>query len=139
VTPAENQARLVADFSAIPDPLERLNALAARARAQPPVPEADRVDAFLVRGCQAPLWVVPECDRATGLWTFRVGSPSPVVGGLAHLTAAVYSGCAAGEIAAFETTVIADLGLDRHLTPNRRAGAAGIAAQIRRYVTGPGP
>ena len=136
MTAAENHRRLVDELSVVPDPFEVLNTLVARTKKLDPLPGSERLEPFLVHGCQSQLWIVPEHDPDSATWSFRAGSDAPVVLALGHLFSTVFSGATADEIAAFTPTVVDDLNLARVLTQNRQHGARQIVAKIKAYVVG---
>ncbi len=101
---------------------ERLTWLVDRARRQPPLGAQERQDAHLVPGCLSKLWVVPEF--AGGRCHFRCDSESQVVRGLAGFLCELASGCTPAELLEAGPGLPSGLGLDRFLSPNRRAAQA---------------
>ena len=134
MTPVENHQRLIDELSVVPDSFEILNALVSRTKKLEPLPPSERLEPFLVHGCQSELWIVPQHDPDTALWTFRPGSDAPVVLALGQLYSTIFSGCTAADITAFTPTVLEDLDLTRVITQNRQHGARQIVAKIKTYV-----
>ena len=132
MTLAEKQTQLVADYSIIDDPQERLAAIVDRARKTPPLPEAERTEANRVKGCVSLAWVVGEV-RA-GRCFFRSDADSPLVRGLLKLLCDFYSDATPAEVAATEPVLLEQLGLNRNLSPTRLNGLRAVRAKIRDFA-----
>ena len=116
---AEKQQQLVADYTIIDDPQERLAAIVDRARKIPPLPETERTEANRVKGCVSLAWVVGEIRD--GRCYFRSDADSPLVRGLLKLLCDFYSEAAPTDVAGTEPALIEQLGLDRNLSQIGRA------------------
>ncbi len=129
---AEKQQQLVADYTIIDDPQERLAAIVDRARNIPSLPDTERTEANRVRGCVSLAWVVGEvrADRCH----FRSDADSPLVRGLLKLLCDFYSEAAPTDVAGTEPALIELLGLDRNLSPTRLNGLKSAAATIRAFA-----
>ena len=132
MTLAEKQRQLVADYSLIDDPQERLSAVVDRAKSRPPLPAAERTEAHRVKGCVSLAWVVGE--MRDGLCYFRSDADSPLVRGLLALLCDFYSDALPVDVAATEPALLEELGLARNLTPTRLNGLRAAAATIRAYA-----
>lgn len=128
MTPDERQRELIAEFSFIEDPHERLAAVVDRARLLPRLPEHERVDANLVPGCTSRVWLLGGCEG--GRCHFRYDCDSPLVKGLVSVLIDTYEGAAPAEVVATEPTALAELGLLRDLSPTRRNGLAAVRRQL---------
>ena len=131
---SETEASLLAELAVLPDPQERLAHLIQRAGRRPPLPPDERTDEALVPGCVSRVWLT--ASQENGRCHFRVAADSPMVFGLMALLCDVYEGAPPGEVAAFETSVFADSGLERHLSPTRRQGLAHSRARLRQLAAG---
>ena len=129
ITAAEKS--LVDELMAFPDVYERLTYLVDISPSKP-VPEAHRKDCYMVQGCMAQLHIVP--FQESGHWTFTPFSEAPMVMALAGLYCRIFSGHTGTDILAHEPQVLEQTDLCRQLSPNRRAGAANIAARIKGYI-----
>ncbi len=125
----EKQAAWRERYAVIPDPQERLAAIVSRRPRVAPVDEVDRTDANLVPGCLSRVWLVGGAIDGR-LW-LRVSAEATVVAALAAFLAEFSDGEAAKEAAAFEPSLLDDLGVGRLLTPTRRHGLEKVAARIR--------
>ena len=132
MTLAEKQRQLVADYSLIDDPQERLAAVVDYARRRPPLSEAERIEAHRIQGCVSLAWVVGEVRD--GRCYFRSDADSPLVRGLLVLLCDFYSDALPADVVATEPALLEELGLARNLSPTRLNGLRAAAATIRAYA-----
>lgn len=126
---ARKQQQLIARYCLIENPVERLEAVIARGRRWPAPDAAQRTAESLVRGCTSRVWLVVWVEE--GRCRFLMEAEAPLVRGLAALLCELYDGEAAGEIAAFEPGLLAPLGLEAHVSPQRQHGFGEIRRTIR--------
>lgn len=101
-------------------------------KALPDLPDADKREENLVRGCQSQVWLATHHDPATGRITFRIDSDAHIVRGLIAIVLAVYDGRTADEILSCDIEAIFDeLELLKHLSPTRGNGLKALIARIR--------
>ena len=124
---AEKQSALIADLNLIPDPHEKLSALASRT--PPAFDPAWRRDDNLVRGCVSRVWLAGE--EREGLCRFACDADSPMVKALAALLCELYSNAPAAEVIVVEPELWDRCGLTRQLTPTRLNGLAAVRNRIR--------
>ncbi len=137
-TLAGRQSRLEAQLRALRDPQARFGFLVERARTQPPLPDALRLDNHRVAGCQVRLWLVPKFQD--GHCRFRCDSDAVTlrafVGVLCELTDALPP----AEVLRLDAAFLEALGLLRQLAESRRATILRVAEQIREFARqAPGP
>lgn len=132
MTVAEKQTRLIANYSIIDDPQERLAAVVDDARRQPALPDAARTEANRVKGCVSQAWIAAEFRD--GRCHFQSDADSPLVRGLLKLMCELYSGGVPSEIIAADTTLFEELGLVRNLSPTRLNGLQSVRAKIREFA-----
>ena len=128
-TAAEAQATIADEFAFFGDWSERYQYLIDLGRKLPPLPDADKIEANRLLGCQSLVWIVASGDR--NRLDFRAISDSTIVSGLIYLALRVYSGRSAEEIVATEPDYIARIGLAKHLSPTRSNGLASLLAFIQ--------
>ena len=131
-TLAEKRDALCAELRALRDAQERLNFLAARARQRPSVPESDKTEANRVEGCLAKLWIAPRFTD--GRCFFAMDSDSLIVKAVAGLLCDFYSGHRPAEILSIDPSFLGPLGINQHLTPNRRNALAKVWEVIRGFA-----
>lgn len=100
----------------------------------PPYPEAARNNAHKVPGCVSQVWLLSQRsgEQEDPVLTFKGDSDAHIVRGLVYIALALYSGKRASEILRTDPeAILAGLGLDEHLTPQRSNGLRSMIARIR--------
>jgi len=120
------------ELGAFSDPLERLEYLVDRARAMPPLPDADKTEANRIDGCMAQLWMTS--SFSDGVCHFHSDSDSMVVKSIAGLLCEIYDGATPQEILEHSPDFLADAGITSHLSANRRNALTQVWAKIRRFA-----
>ncbi|MEN9575577.1 MAG: hypothetical protein RL514_3432 [Verrucomicrobiota bacterium] len=115
---AAKREALLAQLGGFRHPQERLQWLVEQARQRPVLAAELRLEAQRVPGCLANLWLVAEW-REGRCW-FRCDSDSQIVRAVAGLLCEFYSGQSPGEILAMEPGFLEQVGINQHLTANRR-------------------
>ena len=126
---------IVDNFSVLDDWEDRYRYLIELGRQLQPLRDSERTPDSKVRGCASQVWLVANAqgDGADTILEFRGDSDAHIVRGLIAVLLALYSGRTAREILAVdEKAVLAELGLNDHLTPQRSNGLASMVARIKR-------
>jgi len=101
----------------------------------PPLPDEYHVDKYKVEGCLSQVWLKTEIvdDGGPKRLQFDADSDSAIVKGLFAILRILFSGKTAEEILAVDLdAAFAQIGLDRHLSPNRRNGFFAMIEEMRR-------
>lgn len=119
------------------DPDDRYRQLIDLGKALPPMPDALKTDATLVRGCSASVWVYPVTDR--GALTFLADSNAAITKGIIALVLKTVEGKDAAAIGQTDIEgTLAPFDLQSQLSSNRTQGIPNMIALIRetagRYV-----
>ncbi len=123
--------QLTSDFEFLTDWEDRYRHLIEMGRALPALTEAEHNDANKVSGCMSQVWMVADLG-ADGRYTFRADSDAHIVKGLIAILMLAYSGKTAAEIAAVDIDgSFKRLGLNEHLSPNRRNGFFSMVGRIK--------
>lgn len=99
----------------------------------PPMDSALKTDETLVRGCTSKVWMVAgwQDDRLQ----FQADSDAQIIKGLIYILNLAYQNRSRVEIATLDINkTFEDLGLDRHLSPNRRNGFFAMVERIRAFA-----
>ncbi|MFM7181333.1 MAG: SufE family protein [Verrucomicrobiales bacterium] len=120
---------LVEDMLLLPDPQERLGALANWGKKATELPEALGTETNRVHGCVSRVHLAVDGD-ITSLH-FRVLADSVMVRGLVGVTVRLADGCSARELAAINLDWPARLKLERQITPTRLNGLASVVTRIQ--------
>ncbi len=129
---------IIDNFSVLDDWEDRYRYLIELGRGLEPLDDAERTPATKVRGCASQVWLISAASGhgSGAVLKFRGDSDAHIVRGLIAVLFALYSGKKAGDIlAADEKAVLAQLGLDSHLTPQRSNGLASMVARIKADAT----
>ncbi len=119
-------------FAFFDDWEDRYRFLIDLGRAVAPLPERERIDANLVRGCQSKVWLVTRYDAAADRLALAIDSDAHIVRGLAAVVLAAFNGKSPRAIAEFNMEgLFEELALLRHLTPTRGNGLRAMVAKIR--------
>lgn len=96
----------------------------------PPMPDALKTDATLVRGCSASVWVYPITED--GALTFLADSNAAITKGIIALVLKTVEGKSAEEIARLQIEdALAPFDLKNQLSSNRTQGIPNMIALIR--------
>ena len=100
-------------------------------RAIPPLPDEQRTERNLVRGCQSQVWLVARHD-GKGRLHLAIDSDAHIVRGLIAVVLAAYHGKSPAEMVRFNVEALfEELALLSHLTPTRGNGLLAIVSRIR--------
>lgn len=126
---AAKRDALLARLGAFRHPQERLQWLVEQARQREPLTAECCIEAHRVPGCVANLWLVAESRG--GRCEFRCDSDSHIVRAVAGLLCDFYSGASPTEILALPPDFLAEVGINQHLTANRRNVLTRVWERIR--------
>lgn len=123
-------AELIERFSLFDDWEERYAYLIDLGRKLPGLDASLKTEGNRVRGCVSQVWLVHE-DRGDTVH-FDADSDAFIVKGLVAVLLHLYSDRTPDEILALDIEdVFGQLGLEAHLTPNRRSGFFSMVGRIR--------
>ena len=128
-----NVDELVESFAALGEWEERYRYLIELGRKLPLLPEAERTDANKVRGCMSQVWLASTLSPGPPpRLELRGDSDAHIVKGLIALLFKLYAGRTPREILALDArSVFERLGLENHITMNRRNGFYSMVERIR--------
>lgn len=125
---------LIENFELLDDWEDRYRYVIDLGKKLPEFPETRRDDDHKVPGCMSQVWMTSEA-RTEGddtVLEIRGDSDAHIVRGLIGILLEVYSGRPAREILALDIGgLFEQLGLDTHLTANRRNGFTSMVQRIR--------
>lgn len=121
---------MVDNFSLFTDWEERYRYLIDLGKSLPPMDAALKTDATLVPGCTSRVWMVAQGGEG-GRWRFTADSDAHIVRGLIAVLLSAYQDKTAQEIAEVDIEgAFRRIGLDQHLSPNRRNGFFAMVEKI---------
>jgi cysteine desulfuration protein SufE len=123
-------AELIARFEIFDDWEERYRYLIQMGRKLPAFPEELRNDTNKVVGCISQVWVVS--DFVDGRIQLQADSDAFIVKGLIAMLVTLFNNKTAEEVLAVDIeSIFSEIGLDEHLSPNRRNGFVAMVSRIR--------
>ena len=112
---------------------ERYRLLIDLGRGLPPMPDALKTDATLVRGCSASVWVYPV--PGDGGLDFLADSNAAITKGIIALVLAAVQGKPAAEVADMDIAeALAPFDLKNQLSSNRTQGVPNMIALIKQHA-----
>lgn len=102
----------------------------------PKLPDSAKTAANKVHGCQSNVWLVANLEPGSPpIVEFTANSDAIIVNGLIAVLMAMYAGHSPQQILETDAReVFAKLGLERHLSSQRRNGLMGMVDRIRRFA-----
>lgn len=125
---------LVDDFELFEDWEERYRYIVDLGKKLPEMPIESKTDETKVRGCMSQVWMTSDVDtsQTPPRLKFQADSDAFIVKGLIAVLLELYSDRTAQEILNLDTTeALTRLGLENHLSPNRRNGFISMVERIR--------
>lgn len=116
---------------------ERYRYLIELGRDLPPMPEAEHDEAHRVRGCMSQVWLAHSVSQdSPARLEFRGDSDAHIVKGLIALLFSLTSGKTAQEILDLDLAdAFARLGLEQHISMNRRNGFYSMVERIKQMAS----
>ena len=128
----ERKQEVIDDFSMYDEWLDKYEYLIEKGRSLPPLPEGEKTEDKLIKGCQSRVWL--DCSLRDGRLYFTADSDAIITRGIISLLIGVYSGATPAEIAADDFAFVDTIGLRQNLSPTRAGGLASMIETIRRVA-----
>ncbi|XWN37203.1 MAG: SufE family protein [Balneola sp.] len=128
----EVQERIVKEFSLFEDWTERYKYIIKHGEKLKSLPEKDRVEGNLVKGCQSQVWLT--VDLEGNKLIFKADSDAAITKGLVSLVVRLYSNQTPEEILSTNPDFISRIGMQQHLSPTRANGLASMVKQMKIYA-----
>jgi cysteine desulfuration protein SufE len=127
---------LVDEFRELDDRDAELERLLELGESLPPFPDEHRTEQNRVHGCLSQAWVVPGLSAGEPpRLTVQADSDSLIVAGVIAVLKVLFQGRTAADAAGLDVRqALARLGLERHLSPQRRNGLYGIVRRIQDFA-----
>jgi len=101
-------------------------------KSQESLPESDRNEHNLIRGCQSQVWMVADYNPSSNTLALRIDSDAHIVRGLSAIVLACYDGQTPDAIIEHDMDALfAELSLLEHLSPTRGNGLRAMVSKIR--------
>jgi len=128
----ERQDEIIDEFSLFEDWMEKYEHIIELGKELNPLPEAEKSDDLLVRGCQSKVWL--KADVQDQHVCFRADSDAIITKGLVAMMIRVLSGLTPDEIVHADLYFIDQIGLKEHLSPTRSNGLVSMIKKIKLYA-----
>jgi len=124
---------LIDEFDALGDWEDQCSYLIDLGLQLPKLPASAKTEEHRVHGCQSNVWLVPQVkDGKPPVIEFVANSDAMIVNGLIAVLTILFSGRTPQEILDVDAReMFARLGLERHLSSQRRNGLYGMVERIR--------
>lgn len=128
----EKQEQLVQQFSALSEWMDRYTLLIEKGKECPVLPDSDKNESFLIKGCQSRVWI--KAELKDGKVYFKADSDAVITKGIAALLIYVFSGEEPQAIVDAPVDFLDRMGLKEHLSPTRSNGLTAMLKQIKLYA-----
>ncbi len=126
----ESLDEVVENFSLFDNWEERYRYLIDIGRKLPNIDETLKRDEYLVRGCTSRVWLIP--NITDNIFHFQADSDAHIVRGLVAILMAAFQGKNLDDIKSVDIdSAFKEIGLDKHLSANRRSGFFSMVEKIR--------
>ncbi|MGP9770514.1 SufE family protein [Halomonas sp. 200] len=122
------QQELIEELEMFDNWMDRYQYIIDMGKQLPDFPEACKTAEYKIQGCQSNVWMRHEQQGDT--LVFSATSDAAIVSGLIAVLLRIYSERTAAEIRTTEPHFLADLGLDKHLSPTRSNGLHAMLERI---------
>jgi cysteine desulfuration protein SufE len=132
MTIKEIQNEIVDEFSYFDDWEERYEYLIELGKSLKALPEEDKTDDKIIKGCQSSVWLDAELND--NKIEFKADSNAILPKGIAALLVRMYNNQAPKDILDSDTEFINEIGLSEFLSPTRANGLLAMVKQFKFYA-----
>lgn len=132
MTLLEKQNRIIEEFSGLSEWMDRYNLLIEKGKNCPVLPDNEKTESLLIKGCQSRVWIKPEMKD--GKIYFQADSDAVITKGIASLLIQVFSEETPETILNAPVDFLDKIGLKEHLSPTRANGLNAMLKQIKLYA-----
>ncbi len=132
MTIEEIESRIIEEFSAFEDWMDKYSYLIELGNDCPMIEEKDKTEQNLIKGCQSRVWVSAKLQD--GLMDIKADSDAVITKGIIALLLRVFNHQKPEDVYAAQLTFIDQIGLSAHLSPTRSNGLLSMIKQIKLYA-----
>tara|TARA_B110000240_G_C13465297_1_gene438480 strand:- start:252 stop:671 length:420 start_codon:yes stop_codon:yes gene_type:complete len=132
MTIKERQEELIEEFSIFEDWMEKYEYIIDLGKDVDGVNEDDKLEDYLVLGCQSRVWLIPEFEE--GKLHFMADSDAIITKGIVGMVVRVLNDSTPKEILDEELFFVDKIGLKEHLSPTRSNGLVSMIKKIKMYA-----
>lgn len=131
-TIAERAGTIVDEFALFDDWMGKYEHLIEMGRSLPLIDEAYKTNEYLVRGCQAQVWLKAEAEG--DLIRLSADSDALITKGLIAILLCILDRQPADAVVGADFSFLDEIGMKDHLSPTRKNGLDSMIKQIRLYA-----
>ncbi len=128
----EKAQEVIEEFELFDDWMDKYNYIIDLGKALPGIDENIKEDKYLIKGCQAQVWLVAEYNG--GKVIYSADSDALITRGIIALLIRVLSGHAPEDIVEADMSFIDRIGLKEHLSATRSNGLLNMIKQMKLYA-----
>ncbi len=132
MTIQEQETEIIAEFELFDDWMDKYNYIIDLGKSLPPFNTKFKQDKYLIKGCQAQVWLHPSFEE--GNVYFTADSDALITKGIVALLIRVLSGQPTSSIVNSELGFINQIGLKDHLSQTRSNGLSNMIKQMKLYA-----
>ncbi len=123
---------VIEEFELFDDWMDKYNHLIELGKSLPEISDSDKEDKYLVKGCQARVWLLAGLEN--GKVVFTADSDALITKGIVALLIRVLSDQPPGDIVDADLGFIDKIGLKEHLSQTRSNGLLNMIKQMKLYA-----
>ena len=127
----EIQDNIIDEFALFDEWMDKYQYIIDLGKELPLIPDEDKIDERLIKGCQSRVWLKAERDNSEII--FSADSDAIITKGIIALLIRVLSHQNPEDIAAADLYFIDRIGLKDHLSPTRANGLLNMVEQMKNY------
>jgi len=128
----EKQQEVIEEFAMFSDWMEKYEHIIELGKDLVLIPEDQRTDENLIKGCQSRVWLHAEKNEG-GKIQFSADSDAIITKGLVALVIRILNDEKPEDIVGADLYFIKEIGLGEHLSPTRSNGLASMIKQMKLY------
>jgi cysteine desulfuration protein SufE len=132
MTIAEKETRIISEFSAFEEWMDKYSYLIEIGKSLPVIDEKFKTEQYLITGCQSQVWL--HASFSDGKVHFTADSDAIITKGIVNLLIQVLSGEKPDDIINADMGFIDVIGLKEHLSPTRSNGLTSMIKQMKLYA-----
>lgn len=129
---AQIEAELLDEFSLFGDWMEKYEYIIDMGKTLPSLPESEKTEENLVRGCQSQVWLTAEMEK--NLLIFKADSDAIITKGLIAMLVRVLSHQTPQDILDADLQFMEQIGIREHLSPTRANGLNAMVKKMKIYA-----
>ena len=132
MTIREKEEQIITEFSHFEDWMDKYNHLIEMGKSLTVIDEKDKVEKYLISGCQSRVWL--KAEFVDGNISFMADSDAVITKGIISLLVKVLSEETPEAILESNLEFVDKIGLRDHLSPTRSNGLTSMIKQIKLYA-----